>query len=357
MAYTQTALRFPLCFERSVTVTTIKEVAQACGLSQATVSQVLGGGSRPVSTRTREHILKMARTLDYRPNAVARGLTRKRMNTLGLALLHSENFSDANPFLMLLLDGMLAVTTRRSQSTMLCTVSRWQTAEHLPVLSDGRCDGVLLLIPPNDCALFDILRRRKVPFVVVNAPPPAPGDSWVDVDNVRAAREMTEYLLALGHRRIAFVRDEFHLSYAFMHERHAGYRQAMTEAGVYDPALDGCTRAQAVALAPPATGSPTAFFCLYDMEALALMAELQRLGLRVPEDVSVAGFDDIPAAASSRPALTTARQPVALIGQRAAERLLLLIEEGSDRERDTDNGELLPAELIVRASTGPPRPV
>ena len=327
-------------------------------MSQATVSQVLGGGSRPVSARTREHILKTARTLDYRPSAVARGLTRKRMNTLGLAFLHSDSAPDPNPFLMLVLDGMLAVTTRRSQNTMLCTVSRWDTAEHLPVLSDGRCDGVLLLVPPTDCALFNILRRRKVPFVVVSAPPPAARDAWVDIDNVRAAREMTQHLLGLGHRRIAFVREEFHLSYAFTHERHAGYRQAMTEAGCFDPAFGACTLAQALALAQTASASPTAYFCVFDTDALRLLHELKRLGLRVPEDVSVAGFDDIPAAASSVPALTTVRQPVALLGQRAAERLLSLIEGDPTQEgaSETSDGELLPAELIVRASTGPPRP-
>lgn len=330
-------------------MTTIKEVAQACGLSQATVSQVLGGGNRPVSARTREHILKTAQALDYRPSAVARGLTRKPMNTLGLAFLHSEDSANTNLFLTLVLDGMLAVTTHRSQSVMLCTVSRWETAEHLPVLSDGRCDGVLLLVPPMDCALFGILRRRKVPFVVVSAPPPAESNSWVDIDNVRAAREMTEHLLGLGHRRIAFVRQDYHRAFAFMHERQAGYRQAMTEAGAYDPALADCTPAQALALAPAAPRSPTAFFCLYDMDALVLMEELQHLGLRVPEDVSVVGFDDIPAAAFSLPALTTVRQPVAQLGQRGAERLLSLIGGISE-----PFGEILPTELIVRASTGPP---
>lgn len=339
-------------------MTTIKDVAQACGMSQATVSQVLGGGSRPVSARTREHILKTARTLDYRPSAVARGLARKRMNTLGLAFLHSESAPDPNPFLMMVLDGMLAVTTRRSQNAMLCTVTHWDTAEHLPVLSDGRCDGVLLLVPPTDCALFDILRRRKVPFVVVSAPPPAAHDAWVDIDNVQAARAMTEHLLALGHRRIAFVREEYHRAFAFMHERHAGYQQAMTEAGVYDPAFGACTLAEAIALAQHPSARPTAFFCLFDIDALRLLNELKHLGLRVPEDMSVVGFDDIPAAAFSRPALTTVRQPAALLGQRAAERLLSLIEGGPTQEEasETRDGELLPAQLIVRASAGPPRP-
>ena len=329
---------------------TIKEVAEACGVSQATVSQVLNNGSRPVRSETREHVLRTARALDYQPSAVARGLARKRMNTIGLAFLHSDGFTNENPFLMMVLDGVLSVSTRRKQSTMLCTINHWETAERLPELSDGRCDGVLLLVPPMECAALNTLKQRKVPLIVVNGKPQSEGVSWIDVDNTRAAREMTEYLLRLGHRRIAFVRGSYNLLFSFVHERQEGYRQAMTAAGLYDPALSHFSSEQALALELSAPERPTALFCAYDALALPVMEVLQSRGIDVPADVSVVGFDDIPAAGAGQPALTTMRQPTKNIGGHAAEMLLALIA-GTEK---TGRQETLSAEFVLRQSAAPP---
>lgn len=329
---------------------TIKEVAEACGVSQATVSQVLNGGSRPVRAQTREHVLRTAHALDYQPSAVARGLAQKRMNTIGLAFFHSEDSADSNTFLMTLLDGVLSVNTRLKQTTMLCTINRWETAGRLPELSDGRCDGVLLLVPPMDCPALGVLKQRKVPFVVVNGKPRTEGASWIDVDNTRAARVMTEYLLRLGHRRIAFVRGSYNLLFSFVHERAEGYRQAMTAAGLYDPALLDFSTSQAQALALSDPGRPTALFCAYDAVALPVMGVLQSRSIRVPEDVSVVGFDDIPAAGAGPPPLTTMRQPTTQIGGQAAEMLWALITGAEEPVRQ----ETLSAEFVLRRSAAPP---
>src|SRR5207302_1740465 len=114
-----------------------------------------------------------------------------------------------------------------------------QAVEYLPDLCDGRCDGVLVIVPPVDCELTGVLLQRKMPFVLVNARDPSGQASSVDVDNVAAAFEMTDYLLQLGHRRIAFIHEENEWAFAFVRERREGYRRAMAARGLYDPALCG----------------------------------------------------------------------------------------------------------------------
>jgi LacI family transcriptional regulator len=327
---------------------TIKDIAKASGVSPATVSQVLGNGCRPVHPRTRERVMLAAQSLDYSPNAVARGLVQKRMNTIGLVFLHGDTTAHSNPFLMGVLDGVLSVSTRRNQRTTLCTLPSWEAAEeHLPELSDGRCDGVLLLVPPVACRLAERLLQRKVPFVIVNGSDRSGGASCVDVDNVQAAYAMTEHLLKLGHRQIAFVHRKEEWEFPFVRERQAGYCQAMTAWGCCDPAMTGQTPEKAIAL----THQPTALFCAYDALALFVLDALQDRGIRVPDDVSVAGFDDIPGAVAGRPALTTVRQPMALAGERAAEMLLELVAGTASPGQH----ELLTTELVFRQSTDLPR--
>ncbi len=331
-------------------MTTLKDVARACGVSQATVSQVLNKGARPVHPGTRERVLQAARSLDYRPNAIAQGLAGKRMNTIGLAFLHNDGSFHANPFMLQVLNGVLLVTTRRRQNAMLHTISDWDAGEDLHDLSDGRCDGIILLVPPQESPLPGILQRRKIPVVVVNAPTASEKTFSIDVDNVGAARELTEHLLQLGHRRIAFVEPEYSLIYSFSYERQQGYRQAMAAAGLSDPALADLPLEQALRLDLAAPDRPTALFCTHDDAALSLLEGLQRRGVRVPEDVSIVGFDDIAEASLSRPPLTTVRQPMLQIGERAAEMLMSVIEGASSSSRR----EILPTELVVRQSTGPP---
>lgn len=331
--------------------TTIKDIAKASGVSVATVSQVLGNGGRPVHPQTRLRVISAAQTLDYTPNAVARGLVQKRMNTIGLVFLHGDIPAHSNPFLMGVLDGVLSVSTRRDQRMMLCTLPRWETAgDHVSDFSDGRCDGVLLLVPPAGCPLVTQLQHRKVPFVVVNG-----GDCFgqvphIDIDNVQAAFEMTQHLLSLGHRRIGFVHRQTEWEFPFAAERQQGYREAMTAAGCYDPALARLDADEMMPFDLNGYGRPTALFCCFDALALTVLEALRQQGVRVPEEVSVVGFDDIPGAATCTPGLTTMRQPMTEIGEQAAEKLLALIDGRTVVEPFT----VLATEFISRQSTAPP---
>lgn len=337
--------------------TTIKDLAKASGVSSATVSYVLNNGPRPVHLKTRERVLEAIRRLNYHPNAVARGLSRRRMNTLGI-VSPFDIFPTVNYYFVTVLHGVLRVAMQRKQNTSVFVGSEWADVQHsLPTFTDGRCDGLLLVGVPNNSAIISALTQWDVPFVLLSDVSEEPAVSSVDIDNVGAAEQVTEYLLGLGHRRIALLSGEAEVNSARL--RRQGYQQMLAKAGISaDPALtppggyfeaSGYARAMEL-MRLPEKQRPTALFCGDDEIALGALRALKALGLRVPEDVSVCGFDDIPPAAIADPPLTTVRQPLAQLGERATEILLTQIDENAPGGQK----EVLPAELIVRASVACP---
>jgi DNA-binding LacI/PurR family transcriptional regulator len=181
------------------------------------------------------------------------------------------------------------------------------------------------------------------------------GVSSVDIDNEAAAHEMTDHLIGLGHRRIALLSGDANLENTQARER--GFKRAMAEAGLEIPAhflapgvfteYSGRDRAQELMILPEAE-RPTALFCGSDRIAVGALETVHRLGLKVPGEVSIAGFDDVPQALRTEPPLTTIRQPIVDLGKRATEILLGHIDDFTTSSTHV----ILPAELIVRQSTG-----
>lgn len=335
----------------------IREIAEASGVSPATVSQVLGSGKRPVRAETRARVEGVAVRLGYRPNAVARGLVKGRMDTLGVVIHHEVESSHTNPALAAILDGILVAATRAGQHTSLVTYSHWGEAEaSLPTLTDGRCDGVLLVVPPQTNDLVPALLESGLPFVLIGAHSDHPLVSCVDIDNVAAAETIVSHLLAQGHRRIGLF-CRFEETHQFMSERMDGYRRALEAAGVaFDPSLK-ITGAAAIdglslLLRRPFHERLTALFCITDADALSVMQFLNLQGIQIPEDLSLVGFDDIPLAALSFPPLTTMRQPCSAAGERATEMLLEQINGRHEAGRKL----CLPTELSIRRSVAAPPP-
>jgi LacI family transcriptional regulator len=284
--------------------------------------------------------------LGYQPSAVARGLVKRRMDIVGVALLHWEGTLYGNAYLMSLLDGILTPCTRRRQNVMLLALPGWDDEEAGSRIADGRCDGVLLLVPPMQCPLLDTLRQRSLPFVAVNSADPLGSTASVDVDNIAASAEATRHLLELGHRRIAIVGHPWDRVTLYYQDRREGCRRAMAEAGI-EGGVTELTVDEAADLDLSAAGCPTALVCAYDGIALILLQYLKKRGIRVPEDISIVSFDDIPGAAGSDPPLTTVRQPAVRLGERSVEMLLEMIANPALQVRQ----EILPTELIVRGST------
>lgn len=341
----------------------IYEVAAEAKVSIATVSRVLNGGpNAQVSSATRKRVRDAVRRLEYHPSGVARGLARGRMNMIGLVLYYEQPSVTSDPYLGPCLDGILSVHKQNHQNTVLFTKSSWEEAlEQLPSYCNGYCDGLMLMLPRTDSAIVGALAGREIPFLLV-------GDSrddsdllCVDVDNISSSREAVRYLIELGHRRIAaFCGDPIFYS---SEQRLEGYQQALAEAGlVYDPSLvqGGSYFPQPGALEEqvrtvwdrPTAERPTAIYCFNDAIALGTLRVLKERGLSVPGDISIIGFDDVPESSLSHPALTTIRQPIRSIGERAAELLLARINGAADPGQKS----LLPGEIIIRESTAaPPR--
>lgn len=333
---------------------TIRDVAKACGLSHMTVSNVMN--NRPVSEATRKQVLEAMRELNYQPSAIARGLNRKPMDTLGVVLPHSQESPLSHPYFGPVVDGIMAAAVSLHKDITIYTGSLWTgDGEGLRRYRDGRTDGLLLVTPLAQPELVRALLEVRVPFVCIGAYSADPEVRFVTSDDARDCHRIVDHLAGLGHRRIGFF--SIGKEGAFKGPRCEGYQKAMTAVELplnddwiwYDGLSPGRVRRMAEAFASmPIDTRPTAVFCFNDEIAIAFIQHLATLGVKVPEDVSVTGFDDIPAA--EKHGLTTARQPMREIGARAAR----LLTEVLDGEADLPRTVYFESDLVVRTSTAAP---
>ena len=355
---------------------TLRAVADELGVSAKTVSNAF---SRPdqLSAPLREQVLATARRLGYPgPNPLAAGLRRGRVGAIGVAYDNGLSYAFDDPVAVELLAGASTVAEPAGAGLLLVPGST-DPARRLAAVSDAVVDGLVVSSLGDDDPLLTAVVARRLPFAVVDQPRPdrlaelgAPGTPWVGVDDRAAAAAVAGHLLALGHRRLAVVSFGLHgdpirpglvdqeaqaaATYAVTRDRLAGYRDAALGAGVdwagvpvfhgedSTPAVGEAGAAAVLATSP----RPTALLCLSDRLAEGALRAAARLGLRVPDDLSVAGFDD--AAPAAALGLTTVRQPTRLKGSTAAQGLL-------DRlaGRPAPEPRILPTELVVRTSTGP----
>lgn len=328
---------------------TLADVARQAGVSVATVSSVMNNTGR-VAEGTRHKVLDVARTLGYVANISARSLKGGKTHVLGMIV------SDlASPVFTELARGASIAARNAGLDLMLYTTSAdpRRERERVTALISGLCDGLLIVVPNESHDDMRALETARVPVVLVNYL----GETsltTVGADNYRGARQATDHLLALGHRRIGFISGQSRSGQA--PERLRGFRDALEARQVpLDPALVrpgdfGRTRGFAAAtelleLPKP----PTAIFVANDESAFGALDAIKDRGLRVPDDVSLVGFDDIPSAALVYPALTTVRHPFLDIAQTAVHLLRELGEPGAQPGRRVE----LSSELVVRASTGP----
>jgi Transcriptional regulators len=364
---------------RRSNATTLKDVALAAGVAKMTASVVLNGArsGTQVSEATRARILEAAQRLGYRPNGVARGLSRRRMDALGVVALVNEG-AGLNLYFLEIFNGILEAATHHGQSASVFGISSWWgEARHADLLRlcDGRVDGLIFLGPHRLDPTFIASVQQHTPLVAIHAEEAPPSLYNVDVDNEGGMYAATRHLIELGHRRIAHLAGSTSpaLPEAGARERLAGYRRALEEAGLpFDPALvpegyyvesSGLERTQRLLDAPGPL--PTAFCCANDAIAVGCLEALRARGLRVPEDVSVTGFDGVLTSQVLTPPLTTVRQPLPELGRRAVELLLHQIHNASEGGEDTDDGprdastsesrtEVWPVELVIRGSTASP---
>jgi LacI family transcriptional regulator len=360
---------------RQIHAPTLKDVARAAGVTSMTASAVLHGGrsSTRVSEATRERVVEAASHLRYRPNAVARCLSRRLMDTIGVAAVIGTG--EVNLYFLEVLNGILEAASEHRQNTTVFALRDWRADEEKVLeFCDGRVDGMILIAPQLSESLLSE-RPRQTPFVTLHANGPHT-DIWnLDVDEEDAARAIVEHLIACGHRRIAHFTGTPGVLDAL--QRLNGYRAALEGAGIpVDPSLVlegnysfwwGQHLATVLLEERRPDPLPTAVFCASDASAYGCMEILARHGLRVPDDISVVGFDDTLTARMTNPPLTTVRQPFRQMGRRAVELLLPQVSSDPTHAPCVDAGtvpglrtvpgsfaEFFPFELIIRGSVGPP---
>jgi LacI family transcriptional regulator len=327
---------------------TIYDVARLAGVSTATVSRALNGTGQ-IAPATRATIEAAVEQLGYRPNTIARSLVTKSTQTIALLLPDITN-----PFYAALVSGIQQTALAQGWTMLLCTTESDAEREelYLRVLRAKQVDGALvdgLVLPPDRIARFV---EDGFPIVCLDRDIDSRSIPLVQVDNRLGGRIATRHLVDLGHTRIAHVTGAGELGIS--DERLAGYRDALTEAGLpVDFQLveegrftdDGGHDAAGRLL--EREPDLTAIFAANDLSALGVMNAVAEAGRRVPDDVSVVGFDDLHLSAYTSPPLTTIRQPAVEIATLATE-ILIGLTRGQQAERMR---HLLEPELVVRAST------
>jgi LacI family transcriptional regulator len=332
---------------------TISDVAARAGVGVGTVSRVLNGRSN-VSPVTRAKVVDAIAALKYRPSPVARNLSLRRTHVIGVVVPFFTS-----PSAVERVRGIASVLASSPYDLMLFDIESEDRREHAFRLFDRgeRSDGLLLLslVPPDD--EVERLQSARLPCVLVDAPHPA-FPSFV-IDDVRGGELATSHLVELGHRRIAFVGDKPPDPYRFAssRDRTRGYERALAQAGIEprpEYVREG-TQSHHVArgiaidlLRLPQR--PTAIFAASDAQALGVLEAARILGLRVPEELSIVGFDDVEVAAYV--GLTTVRQPLFESGRRGAKLLLRMLS--GDEPPGKPHAEQLPVELVVRSTTAAP---
>ena len=323
---------------------TILDIAREAGVSPSTVSRVLNG-TVPVAPEKRDLVLSIAKKLRYHPNVIAQGLVRGRTAAIGVLTQ-----SIASPFYGEILLGV-EQGLAGSGYHLIITSGNWQTDAELAaldLLSARRVDA--LIVHAGVISDEDLQHAaEELPLVVIGRSIEHIEDHCLRVDDFRAAYEATRYLIGLGHRRIAHIARPTHHQDAV--DRYAGYRRALSDANLpIDEQIIfvGDFTEQSGLLATQSLLNRalmfSAIFAANDQMAYGARLALYRHGIRVPDDISLIGFDDQPASAYTTPPLTTVRQPTHAIGQAAAQAILRLL-----------NGQppALPAlstELIIRES-------
>jgi LacI family transcriptional regulator len=333
-------------------VVTRDQIAKAAGVSAATVSYVVNNGPRPVSEETRRRVLAVIESMGYTPNVIARNLRLQRSNTIGLIIPDTNN-----PYFAQVARGVEQMATENGLTTVLCHSSYSLEAElrYVETLRSERAAGIIWFPATNSAEPALRIAEYGLPLVVLDRMTEGIPAAGIVADNYRGGICATEHLIGLGHRLIGCIARPTDLHHSS--DRVRGYREALARHGCpTDEALiarggfrleDGYEAARRLLQVSP---RPTGIFAYNDLMAIGALRAAYDLGLHVPTQLSIIGFDDIPEAAFTCPALTTISQPKLEMGRDGVGLLLDLIHE-----RPVEAGHVLtlPVQLIIRESTGP----
>jgi LacI family transcriptional regulator len=330
---------------------TIKDVAHASGVSYATVSRVLSGYEF-VRETTRNRVMEAVERLGYVANLQARSLAGGRTQVIGMLVPNLDN-----GYVGTITQGIDQELARANCDVLLYTSHRHPGKEsfYVNTIANGLAEGLLLIAPLVPTTYLDALREQNFPYVLIDQTDATENSSVVEATNWQGAYEATRYLSQLGHTRIAFITGSLAVRSAI--DRLQGYKAALADSNISvreELIIEGDYQQQTSFestkhLLQNGHAPPTAIFASNDLSAFGAMDAVRESGLRIPDDISIIGFDDVPQASFVYPKLTTVRQPLEQMGQVAVK---LLLEQIEDPSRPPQRVALA-TQLVIRDSCGP----
>ncbi|UVI31397.1 LacI family DNA-binding transcriptional regulator [Paenibacillus spongiae] len=330
---------------------TIYDIAREAGVSIATVSQVINGKGK-ISDKRRQEIYRIMEELNYRPSVIASALTGKSTFTLGLLIPDISN-----PFFAEMARAVEDCGSRSKYSLVICSTDNKdeKVSGYLELLQQKSVDGIIIGTGVEDRDLLTPLLHKSIPIVMIAREMPGIQLPTVIVDDYAGGKKAAEHLLGLRHRSMAIITEPTKVSSS--RERLRGFRDAIMSQGLELPdemvkktgenlLKDGKSRALELLAG---SNPPSAIFCCNDLIAIGTLQAAKELGIRVPEQLSIVGFDNTILASVTEPALTTISQPTEKMGSIAVETLIRLLEGDSTAEEQART--ILTPELVIRSST------
>ncbi|WP_419890751.1 LacI family DNA-binding transcriptional regulator [Paenibacillus xylanexedens] len=328
---------------------TIYDIAREAGVSIATVSQVINGKGK-ISEKRRAEIMEIMERLHYQPSAIAAALTGKQTYTLGLLVPDISN-----PYFAELARAVEDRSRQLGYSVVICSTDNKdeRVERYLNLLQQKRVDGMMIGTGIDNAEILSPLLQQSIPVALIARHMPSLSVHTVTIDDILGGALAAEHLLELGHTRVAVLSEPSKVSSS--QERVRGFRETLIKAGytlepnqIRESAADLSSAKKEALLLLGEKDHPTGLFCCNDIQAIGALQAAKELGLRVPEDVSIIGFDNTILASVTSPPLTTVAQPIEELGHRAVD---LLIEELKDERKEPQKIVLKP-ELVIRESAG-----
>lgn len=329
----------------------LEHIAKLAGVSKSTVSRVINNQPN-VSERTRQRVLEIIREINYRPNQAARALVTQQTRVLSIVIPQALAATFVDPYFPALIQSITLTANLHNYAIMLWIGNSAEEEDRYRdrILNHGFFDGVIVASAVDGDPLLTRLVEANLPYVLIGPPPPRI-KYFVDVDNRSGASEGVSHLLKLGRRRVGIITGPMNMGAA--RTRYLGYVDALEKAGLpldetlvvrgnYDESSG--YSAMKILLARGVDG----VFCSSDTMAMGALRAIGESGRRIPEDIALVGFDDMPFAATTNPPLTTVHQPFQELGMRATELLISLIEGEPYPTTQT----LLKAHLVIRRTCG-----
>lgn len=331
---------------------TLEEIGKLAGVSRSTVSRVINDHPN-IRPHIRERVLKVIAETGYQPNSAARSLASKRSKIIGLLMPSVVQSAFTDPYYPRIIQAISHACNQHDYTVSLFLSQTVEEEEKMirRIVGSGLIDGLIVTADTLDTPFVPTIQKYSIPFVQIGRPRDMSIDSisYIDVDNYAGAHQATSHLLQQGHTRIAQI--------ATMHntagvDRDRGYRQALIERGIsVDEDLiilaDFSETSGYEAVCSLLPKEPTAIFIQSDSMAVGALRALREKNIRVPEDMAIVSFDDLPVAARLDPPLTTVRQPIYRTGKHAVETLIDILNTSNEPARHI----VLPVELVIRESS------